>query len=112
MIWPPVKAWTSIDCIDGQAHFVAINYGGRFQARWVIMMSVLDAGLVIKVYWSQLIDQSEWKCGWDDNNNFVSFKLIDRKCTIETTKYILPSDDSGLTIPITRSTVRPWFYNI
>ena len=40
MIWPPVKAWTSKVSIDGQVHFVAINYGGKLLNRWVVLMSV------------------------------------------------------------------------
>ena len=65
MIWPPVKAWTSNVCIDGQLYFVAINYGGKLKKRWVVLMSVLDSSVVVKVSWLQLIDPSNWRCGWN-----------------------------------------------
>ena len=112
MIWPPLKAWTSIIDIEGQVHFVAINYGGKSKERWVILMSVLDSSLVVKVSWSQLVDPSNWKCGWDDNNESSSFKLINSKSKIRTTDCTNLSFDSGLTIPITNNIVRPWFANI
>ena len=56
MIWPPVKAWTSKLYIEDQLHFVAINYGGKLLDRWVVLMSVLDSSVVVKVSCSQLVD--------------------------------------------------------
>ena len=112
MIWPPVKAWTSKFEIDGQFHFVAINYGGRRTDRWVVLMSVLDSNLVVEVSWSQLVDPSNWKCGWDENNEFTTNKLINSKCQLRTTESPTLSVDSGLTIPISRNIIRPWFSNI
>ena len=112
MIWPPLKAWTSKKPIEGQRHFVAINYGGESTERWVILMSVLDSSLLLKVSWSQLIDPSNWKCGWDKNNDFTTNKLINSKCQIRTTESPTLSVDSGLTIPISRNIIRPWFSNI
>ena len=76
MIWPPVKAWTSEYFIDDQLYFVAINYGGKLLDRWVLLMSVLDSSVVLKVSWSQLNDTSKWKCGWDENNFANSSKLV------------------------------------
>ena len=66
MIWPPVKAWTCKACLNGQIHFVAINYGGELQGRWVVLMSVLDSTVVVKVPWYQLVDLSDWEPGWDE----------------------------------------------
>ena len=73
MIWPPPKAWTSKFSINSQVHFVAINYGGESLNRWVILMSVIDSSVVVKVAWSQLIDSSMWESGWVDNR-------YDRRC--------------------------------
>ncbi len=111
MIWPPVKAWTSKICIDGQVHFVAINYGGKTQDRWIVFMSVIDSSVVVKVSWPQLVDPTMWKCGWDENSYLNSSKLVDNKVEIRTNCEHL-STDSGLTVPITKSIIRPWFSDI
>ena len=111
MIWPPVKAWTSKEIIENQVNFVAINYGGRLKDRWVILMSVLDSSVVVKVSWSELADTSEWKAGWGENNYSKSLKLVNRKSKIDTISCANPSIDSGLTIPITKSIIRPWHVN-
>tara|TARA_Y100001968_G_C19268621_1_gene673019 strand:+ start:104 stop:442 length:339 start_codon:yes stop_codon:yes gene_type:complete len=112
MHWPPVKAWTSKLIINGQRHFVAINYGGKRLERWVILMSVLDSSVVVEVSWSQLVDQSNWECGWDENNHSYSSKLVNFKGEARTTNFTQPSVDSGLTIPITKNIIRPWFRSI
>ena len=109
MIWPPVKAWTSKLYLNGQVHFVAINYGGEFLNRWVVLMSVLDSSVVVKVAWSQLVDLSNWKAGWDERTHKESSKLVNYKSDIKTTDFSHPSIDSGLTIPISKNAIRPWF---
>tara|TARA_B100000965_G_scaffold381648_1_gene379283 strand:+ start:1395 stop:1724 length:330 start_codon:yes stop_codon:yes gene_type:complete len=109
MIWPPIKAWTSKLPIDNQVHFVAINYGGKRIDRWVILMSVLDSRLVVKVSWPQLIDSSIWECGWNQNNCSNSSHVVNSKYKITTANDNHPSVDSGLTIPITKEIIRPWF---
>ena len=112
MTWPPVKAWTSKVYINGQVHFVAINYGGEMLKRWVVLMSVLDSSVVIKVSWNQLVDLSNWEAGWDDRNYIESSKLVDNKSHVRTAEFFHPSTDSGLTIPISKNTIRPWFNSI
>ena len=112
MNWPPAKAWTSKYFIDDQVHFVAINYGGDLLDRWVILMSVLDSSIIVNISWSQLVDQSYWICGWDENNYLHYPKLVTNKFEERTTIYTHPSADSGLTIPITKNKIRPWFSNI
>ena len=112
MNWPPVKAWTSKAYIKNQRHFVAINYGGEPLERWVVLMSVLDSNVVVKVPWSQLVDPSNWECGWEENSQSDSSKLVNSKCKIGTTKFTNLSVDSGLTIPITKDIIRTWFVNI
>tara|TARA_Y100001968_G_C19229052_1_gene653548 strand:- start:383 stop:721 length:339 start_codon:yes stop_codon:yes gene_type:complete len=111
MIWPPVKAWTSKQYISDQVYFVAINYGGKSLKRWVVLMSVLDASVVVKVPWSQLIDLNKWQCGWAENNYLNSSKSIKTKSHLKTTQCNNPSVDSGLTLPITKKIIRPWFGN-
>ena len=110
MIWPPLKAWTSTVEINGQYHFVAINYGGKLLNRWVIMMSVVDSSLIVKVSWSKLVDSSNWKSGWDEINYLESSKLVNNKSYMKTTDFSYASIDSGLTIPISKRIIRPWFY--
>ncbi len=111
MIWPPVKAWTSKSNIDGQVHFVAINYGGELQKRWVILMSVLDSSVVVKLSWSQLCNPSDWESGWETKNCSSSSKEVYNKCEIIANNCMKLSFDSGLTIPITKNFIRPWFSN-
>ena len=112
MIWPPVKAWTYKSGVKVNRHFVAINYGGKLEERWVILMSVLDSSLVVKVSWFQLIDPANWECGWDDNKNSNYSILVNNKSEKGTIKLTHISTDSGLTIPITKNVIRPWFENI
>ena len=112
MIWPPVKAWTSKCSINGNFHFVAINYGGKGLERWVLLISVLDSTIVVRVPWPKLVNQSNWKCGWDQNHYSVSSKLVDYKYEIEADENTVPSIDSGLTIPINKKIIRPWFENV
>ena len=112
MIWPPVKAWTSKLSIQGQIHFVAINYGGELSRKWVILMSVLDSSVILKVSWSQLVDSSNWKSGWVEKNYIESSKLVNNKSDLKNTYLCHPSTDSGLTIPISQNTIRPWFEKI
>ncbi len=108
MIWPPAKAWTSKVNINGQVHFVAINYGGELLKRWVVLMSVLDSSVVVKVSWSQLVDSSAWASGWDEIKHVKSSRLVN-KGDVQANGLSWPSIDSGLTIPITKDIIRPWF---
>ncbi len=109
MIWPPVKAWTSKVYLNGHIHFVAINYGGELLSKWVLLMSVLDSSVVVKVTWSQLVDLSNWEAGWDERKYIESSKLVNNKNHVKTTAFSHPSIDSGLTIPISEKPTRPWF---
>tara|TARA_Y100001968_G_scaffold120423_1_gene109675 strand:- start:719 stop:1057 length:339 start_codon:yes stop_codon:yes gene_type:complete len=109
MTWPPLKAWTSKNIIEGQRHFVAINYGGEKLQRWVILMSVIDSAVVIKVVFSQLVDSSNWKHGWQEKIYLDSSTSSNNKIEIRRNKCSKPSFDSGLTIPITKNFIRPWF---
>ena len=112
MIWPPAKAWTSNVSIDGQVHFVAINYGGELLNKWVVLMSVLDSSVVVKVSWSELVDSSDWGSGWDGINQGEYSKLVKNIGNMETKEFSYPSADSGLTIPISKKAIRPWFESI
>ena len=105
-MWPPVKAWTSNLNIEGHRHFVAINYGGKLAERWVVLMSVIDSNVVLKVSWLQLVDKSKWICGWDENNpSRISYEINKE---VNASKYsdIKVSNDSGLTVPITNKFIR------
>ena len=115
MIWPPLKAWTSKLEIDGQRHFVAINYWQEKEERWVALLSVLDSNVLIQVSWSNLQDKSKWSCGWDEanvldyesNNNESEISNNKNEINVLSSAYI--SLDSGLTIPISKKRIRPWF---
>ena len=112
MIWPPVKAWTSKYLIEGRRYFVAINHGGKQLERWVVLMSVLDSNVVVKVSFSELVDPSIWECGWDENNYLDFSDLDNTNVDRRITNCSHPSFDSGLTIPITKKFIRSWFCNI
>ena len=75
MLWPPVKAWTSKYHINGLRHFVAINYGGEFMERWIILTSVLDGSVSLKIFWPDLQDPSKWIEGWEDNDFLNAAKV-------------------------------------
>ena len=107
MIWPPVKAWTTKIPIEGHVHFVAINYGGELLEKWVILMSVINSRVVVKVSWSQLVDPSIWESGWNEINEFT--KSVNNKSYFKISKCSHTSSDSGLTIPITKNNIRPWY---
>ncbi|WP_269624542.1 TIGR02450 family Trp-rich protein [Prochlorococcus marinus] len=109
MIWPPNKAWTSKIGIEGQFHFIAINYGGELLKKWVILMSVIDSSIVVKVSWSKLSDLSIWESGWGEINYVEPSKVVKNKGILKTTGCLQPSADSGLTIPINKNIIRPWF---
>ena len=112
MIWPPVKAWQSKALIDGQRYFVAVNYGGKDFNRWVILISVLDSNVVVKVSWSKLTDPYAWECGWEENRDSSFPELVNEESEIRISNCIHPSNDSGLTIPITKNKIRPWITNV
>ena len=109
MIWPPVKAWTSKVKIQDQIYFVAINYGGKLLNRWVVLMSVIDSNVVVKVSWSKLVSSSMWEPGWYEINFLETYSSIINKCDLNNNESTYPSSDSGLTIPISKKTIRPWF---
>ena len=105
MIWPPVKAWTSKVKINDQVCFVAINYGGSLPNRWVLLMSVIDSNVLVKVPWSELVDSSNWEPGWGKTN----FLEINNLIVDKNNELPYASMDSGLTIPISKNNIRPWF---
>jgi len=109
MIWPPAKAWTSKSSIYDQIHFVAINYGGELLDRWVVLMSVLDSSIVIKVSWSELVDLSYWESGWIEIKHVEPYKLFNSAGDLRIAEFSHLSNDSGLTIPISKNKIRPWF---
>ena len=111
MIWPPVKAWTSKVYINGYIHFVAINYGGKSTRKWVVLMAVMDSSVVVKVLWSQLFDSSKWKAGWDEIKYEESNEEFHSDSNNKSIEFNQPSYDSGLTIPINKNSIRPWFNN-
>ena len=107
MIWPPLKAWTFKYQIYGLRHFVAINYGGELMERWIILTSVLDGSVSIKISWSELQDSSKWIEGWEEVNYLDTPVTLYKQCDNDICTQ--PSDDSGLSIPISKKNIRPWF---
>ena len=77
MHWPPNKAWTSATSRRGYHHFVALNYGGKGDDRWVNLASVLDGNTRLRVSWNEMKNSSMWSSGWlqlpkDDANQTES----------------------------------------
>ena len=112
--WPPVKAWTRIIPLEGFNHFVAINYGGEGNSRWVNLITVLDGNIRIRVDWSEMINQINWISGWrsyEDVNN-KEFIVEKKTCYPKNNSYqsccLHPSEDSGLQIPLKSLNIRKW----
>ena len=73
-------------------------------------MSVLDSGVLVKVFWDQLVNPSNWVCGWDENDYSNSSTIDNSKYEMRTINCANLSVDSGLTIPIVKDRIRPWFH--
>ena len=114
MEWPPSKSWTSSAFRNGYRHFVAINYGGKDDQRWVNLVSVLDGTSRLHLSWDELQDTSLWTVGWQklsrQETKAVSDKYISRKENNlnESEACLHPSIDSGLNIPYESSFLREW----
>ncbi len=114
MTWPPIKAWTSTTFINGYKHFVAINYGGKGINRWVLLVSVLDSNIVIKLSWAEISDRKCWLDGWIDLDKNTTLKkgytsfLASSADHLNSNSELYPSFDSGLRIPNECSKVRQW----
>ena len=109
MTWPPSKAWTCKELIEGHLHFVAINYGGELLKKWVVLMSVIDSNVVVKVSCSKLADSSKWESGWGEINYLELSTVVSNNVEVKTCDCLYPSADSGLTIPLSKNNIRPWF---
>ncbi len=112
MKWPPNKAWTSKALRKGYRHFVAINYGGKGKERWVQLVSVLDGKATLRIGWEELKRNEDWESGWramarDEANPSTKENTNDKGKTEN--DYLYPSLDSGLTIPLQKNKIRPWF---
>ena len=51
---------------------------------------------------------------WNLIFSLITFlpELVNNKSDVETTNFSHPSIDSGLTIPISQKTIRPWFNEV
>ena len=107
MLWPPIKAWTSKSKKYSLRHFVAINYGEELKGRWIILTSVLDGSVSIKISWLELQDSSKWIEGWEENDFSDTPVALENQCDNNICTH--PSEDSGLSIPISINNIRPWF---
>jgi len=106
MRWPPSKAWTSAYEICGLRHFVAINYGGDLTSRWVLLVSVLDGNVCLKVKWDEIKNTSKWKPGWLKLPLREGFRS---DCYLPIKNICLhASDDSGLLAGTGLEEIRPW----
>tara|TARA_B100000700_G_C14343036_1_gene533570 strand:- start:50 stop:379 length:330 start_codon:yes stop_codon:yes gene_type:complete len=108
MNWPPAKAWTSINSINGFNHFVAINYGGKGSSRWVIFVSVLDGNTLLRLSWDEIKHSSNWIKGWSlieskGKTDLLSNNMFDNKRSC-----LHSSNDSGFQIPTTNKKIRKW----
>ena len=118
--WPPNKAWTSSDVREGFRHFVAFNYGGSGNNRWVTLVSVLDGRARMRVLWTEMTDAEKWTSGWvqlsrEEANPCKETidsiqKIKEKEKEIEPDCCLHPSNDSGLCITSLRSKPRPWFF--
>tara|TARA_Y100001968_G_scaffold263884_1_gene252604 strand:+ start:3380 stop:3727 length:348 start_codon:yes stop_codon:yes gene_type:complete len=115
MKWPPVKAWTKSEIQNQYRYFVAINYGGEGDNRWVNLVSVLNGEVRMRVSWKQINNKSDWNAGWIYLEGKVNSKnLVIREkniALIQSAKSVClhPSKDSGLCIPSKTDSPRAWF---
>ena len=118
MRWPPNKAWTSTSSKKGYRHFVAINYGGKGEGRWINLVSVLDGKTTLKVPWKEMKDSSLWKTGWEQICREDLIQCSEALKKEQSKNQIIndnqdaclhPSEDSGLLIPSKDLPIRPWF---
>ncbi len=111
--WPPIKAWTSLYPIKGSIYFVAINYGGEEENRWVNLVCVVDGSLFFRVLFEDLNNIEFWLPGWQETvrENYLKEKYPAHiSKSIDFNNVCLhPSDDSGLLISSDRIDCRPWF---
>ena len=114
MRWPPPKAWTSTKSILGFRHFVAINYGGDEDQRWLNLVAVLDGKARLRVVWKELKDTTLWNAGWQKLSRADVYQTKDEFISAEEKVFnhkeicLHPSLDSGLIIPSRCRTVRDW----
>ncbi len=64
MRWPPNKAWTSNEAIEGFRHFEVIEYGGKGEERWVMLTAIRNNNIKIKLSWTELKTYAKWTMGW------------------------------------------------
>ena len=106
MRWPPNKAWTSCYEICGLRHFVAINYGGKLANRWVLLVSVLDGNVRLKVGWDDITNTDKWESGW---LAIAHHQRINPEGSSSPENICLhASDDSGFLAGLSHQEVRPW----
>ena len=109
MQWPPIKSWTSRSSRKGFRHFVAINYGGTGEKRWVLFVAVLDGKCRFLVKWRELNDSSQWISGWLKLSREEANPLSKDRAEHDATQVCLhASQDSGLLIPSGEPKIRPW----
>ena len=111
MIWPPAKAWTSKMRIKGENFFVAVNYEILQGEKWVDLVSVMDSNIHIKVSWRNMQNQDKWFQGWDENYRSSYDDTTTEQREIKIIPFAQLTIDSGLTIPISKRNIRPWFYD-
>ena len=56
--------WTSKTPINGLRHFVLVNETREKRNRIILMVSVLDSEINLKITYSELINSGNWDKGW------------------------------------------------
>ncbi len=108
--WPPNKAWTSKNKIEGQNYFVAINYGIDIRTYWVNLVSVADSKICFILNFDELNNDLLWIPGWQELENTKNDGIHSNNSTkIYSNGCLHPSSDSGLSIGSKKNSFRPWF---
>ena len=90
--------WTSNKPINGLRHFVLVNKTREKGDMILLMVSVLDSEINLKITYEELINSGDWLNGWINlhkhesiTEDYVKFKSINKKKGIN---QIFLTDDS------------------
>ena len=90
--------WTSKEPINGLRHFVLLS-NTKENHHNILMVSVLDSEISIRISKSELMNKAKWQAGWLDfpkeesiTDDYLKFKLSNKNKKVENKIFV--SDNS------------------